>query len=75
MPRTCLYLDTYHANIEKVPRRRSSMRVITSATSPVKSTAELGMGAVDWDEIFVALRAIDFKGGLAMESFVNMRPK
>ena len=29
-----VHLDTYHMNIEeKVPRRRSSMRVITSATS------------------------------------------
>ena len=33
------------------------------------------MGTVDWDEIFVALRAINFKGGLAMESFVNMPPE
>ena len=34
-----------------------------------------GSGTVDWDEIFVALRAIDFRGGLAMESFVNMPPE
>jgi len=34
-----------------------------------------GMGTVDWDEIFVALRAINFSGGLAMESFVNMPPE
>jgi len=27
---------------------------------------------VPWDEIYAALAAIEFKGGLAMESFINM---
>ncbi len=34
-----------------------------------------GAGTCDWDEIFVALAAIGFKGGLAMESFLNMPPE
>ena len=28
-----------------------------------------------WDEIFGALRAVNFKGGLAMESFIDMPPE
>ena len=34
-----------------------------------------GAGTVGWNEIFTALAAINFKGGLAMESFVNMPPE
>jgi len=33
------------------------------------------MGTCDWDEIFATLAAINFKGGLAMESFINMPPQ
>ena len=32
-------------------------------------------GTCDWGEIFVALAAIGFKGGLAMKSFLNMPPE
>ena len=34
-----------------------------------------GAGTCDWDEIFGAMAAIGFKGGLAMESFINMPPE
>jgi D-psicose/D-tagatose/L-ribulose 3-epimerase len=34
-----------------------------------------GAGTVGWNEIFAVLAAINFKGGLAMESFVNMPPE
>ena len=34
-----------------------------------------GAGTIAWDEIYSALRAIGFKGGLAMESFINMPPE
>ena len=34
-----------------------------------------GEGCCDWDEVFATLKAIDFKGGLAMESFINMPPE
>ncbi|MES2144004.1 MAG: sugar phosphate isomerase/epimerase, partial [Pseudomonadota bacterium] len=34
-----------------------------------------GKGTCDWDEIFATLAAIGFKGGLAMESFINMPPE
>ena len=34
-----------------------------------------GAGTCDWDQIYGALAAIGFKGGLAMESFINMPPE
>jgi D-psicose/D-tagatose/L-ribulose 3-epimerase len=34
-----------------------------------------GEGTCDWDEIYATLAAIGFKGGLAMESFINMPPE
>ena len=37
--------------------------------------ARPGEGTCDWDEIFATLAAIGFKGGLAMESFINMPPE
>ena len=33
------------------------------------------MYCCDWDEIFATLAAVNFKGGLAMESFINMPPE
>ena len=34
-----------------------------------------GYGNIPWDAIYAALAAIGFKGGLAMESFINMPPE
>jgi D-psicose/D-tagatose/L-ribulose 3-epimerase len=34
-----------------------------------------GAGTCDWDEVYATLAAIGFKGGLAMESFINMPPE
>lgn len=34
-----------------------------------------GAGNCDWDEIFVALAAVGFKGGMAMESFIELPPQ
>jgi D-psicose/D-tagatose/L-ribulose 3-epimerase len=34
-----------------------------------------GEGTCDWDEVYATLAAIGFKGGLAMESFINMPPE
>ena len=73
-----VHLDTYHMNIEEkgaaqaILDARDHLRYIHLSES---HRGTPGMGTVDWDEIFVALRAIDFKGGLAMESFVNMPPE
>ncbi len=35
----------------------------------------LGADNCRWDEIYAALAAIGFDGGLAMESFINMTPE
>ena len=73
-----VHLDTYHMNIEEkgaaqaILDARDHLRYIHLSES---DRGTPGMGTVDWDEIFVALRAINFKGGLAMESFVNMPPE
>ena len=34
-----------------------------------------GAGCCDWDEIFAALAAIGFRGGMAMESFIELPPQ
>ena len=73
-----VHLDTYHMNIEEkgvaqaILDAREHLRYIHLSES---DRGTPGSGTVDWDEIFVALRAIDFRGGLAMESFVNMPPE
>ncbi|MEM6466019.1 MAG: sugar phosphate isomerase/epimerase family protein [Pseudomonadota bacterium] len=73
-----LHLDTYHMNIEErgagngILIGREHLRYIHLSES---DRGTPGTGTCDWDEIFVALAAIGFKGGLAMESFVNMPPE
>lgn len=73
-----VHLDTYHMNIEEkgaaqaILDAREHLRYIHLSES---DRGTPGMGTVDWGEIFVALRAINFSGGLAMESFVNMPPE
>lgn len=73
-----LHLDTYHMNIEEkgvgngIRAAREHVRYIHLSES---DRGTPGAGTCDWDEIFATLAAIDFKGGLAMESFVNMPPE
>ena len=73
-----VHLDTYHMNIEE----KGAAQAILDAQEYLRyihlsesDRGTPGIGTVDWDEIFVALRAINFSGGLAMESFVNMPPE
>ena len=73
-----VHLDTYHMNIEEkgaaqgVLDAREHLRYIHLSESDRGTPGE---GCCDWDEIFAALRAIGFDGGLAMESFINMPPE
>ncbi|HCQ66901.1 MAG TPA: D-tagatose 3-epimerase [Rhodobacteraceae bacterium] len=73
-----LHLDTYHMNIEEkgagngILAGREHLRYIHLSESDRGTPGE---GTCDWDEIFTALAAIGFDGGLAMESFVNMPPE
>lgn len=73
-----LHLDTYHMNIEEkgqtsgILAGRDHLRYIHLSESDRGTPGE---GTCDWDAIFGALAAVGFKGGLAMESFVNMPPE
>ncbi len=73
-----IHLDTYHMNIEEkgaangVLDARDHLRYIHLSES---DRGTPGAGTCDWDEIFAALAAIGFTGGLAMESFINMPPE
>lgn len=73
-----VHLDTYHMNVEEkgiaqgIIDAREHLRYIHLSES---DRGTPGTGTIAWDQIFSALRAVDFKGGLAMESFVNMPPE
>jgi len=73
-----IHLDTYHMNIEEkgaangILDAREHLRYIHLSESDRGTPGE---GTVDWDEIYAALAAIGFRGGLAMESFINMPPE
>jgi len=73
-----IHLDTYHMNIEEkgaangILDAREHLRYIHLSES---DRGTPGSGTCDWDEVFGALAAIGFKGGLAMESFINMPPE
>jgi D-psicose/D-tagatose/L-ribulose 3-epimerase len=73
-----IHLDTYHMNIEEkgagngILDAREHLRYIHLSES---DRGTPGYGTCDWDEVFSTLAAIGFKGGLAMESFINMPPE
>lgn len=73
-----IHLDTYHMNIEEkgaangILDAREHLKYIHLSESDRGTPGE---GCCDWDEVFAALSAIEFKGGLAMESFINMPPE
>ena len=70
-----IHLDTYHMNIEEkgaangILDAREHLKYIHLSES---DRGTPGFGTCDWDEVYGALAAIGFKGGLAMESFINM---
>jgi D-psicose/D-tagatose/L-ribulose 3-epimerase len=73
-----VHLDTYHMNIEEkgaalgILVARDYLKYIHLSESDRGTPGE---GNCPWDAIFTALAAIDFKGGLAMESFINLPPE
>jgi D-psicose/D-tagatose/L-ribulose 3-epimerase len=73
-----VHLDTYHMNIEEkgaangILDAREHLRYIHLSESDRGTPGE---GCCDWNEVYAALAAIGFKGGLAMESFINMPPE
>ncbi|MBN9017945.1 MAG: sugar phosphate isomerase/epimerase [Rhizobiales bacterium] len=72
------HLDTYHMNIEEkgvangILACRDHLKYIHLSES---DRGTPGYGNIPWDVIYGALAAIGFKGGLAMESFINMPPE
>lgn len=73
-----VHLDTYHMNIEErgmalgILEAAEHLRYIHLSES---DRGTPGSGNVRWDEVFGALKAVGFKGGLAMESFIDMPPE
>ena len=74
-----IHLDTYHMNIEEkgagngILDAREHLQIHPPVSESDRGTP--GEGTCDWDEVFATLAAIGFKGGLAMESFINMPPE
>jgi len=73
-----VHLDTYHMNIEEkgaangILDAREHLKYIHMSES---DRGTPGCGNVPWDEICATLADIGFRGGLAMESFINMPPE
>lgn len=73
-----VHLDTYHMNIEEkgiaqgILDAREHLRYIHLSES---DRGTPGAGTVPWDEVFATLKAVGFRGGLAMESFIDMPPE
>jgi D-psicose/D-tagatose/L-ribulose 3-epimerase len=73
-----LHLDTYHMNIEErgmamgVLEGKEHLAYIHMSES---DRGTPGAGNVRWDEVYGALAAVGFRGGLAMESFIDMPPE
>jgi D-psicose/D-tagatose/L-ribulose 3-epimerase len=73
-----VHLDTYHMNIEEkgagqgIIVARDHLKYIHLSESDRGTPGE---GNCPWDAIYSALAAIGFKGGLAMESFINLPPE
>jgi D-psicose/D-tagatose/L-ribulose 3-epimerase len=73
-----VHLDTYHMNIEEkgaangILDARNHLKYIHLSES---DRGTPGYGNIPWNEVYAALAAIGFKGGLAMESFINMPPE
>lgn len=73
-----VHLDTYHMNIEE---RGMAMGILDAGEHlryihlSESDRGTPGSGNVRWDEVFGALAAIGFRGGLAMESFIDMPPE
>ncbi|MFN7599759.1 MAG: sugar phosphate isomerase/epimerase family protein [Cereibacter sp.] len=73
-----IHLDTYHMNLEEkgagngILDAREHLRYIHLSESDRGTPGE---GTCDWDEVYATLAAIGFRGGLAMESFINMPPE
>lgn len=73
-PNVGILLDTYHMNIEEPSIgdaiRRTGSRLIGFHIGENNRTAP-GRGHLDWDEIFDALKEVDYRGRIVAELFVK----
>jgi D-psicose/D-tagatose/L-ribulose 3-epimerase len=68
-------LDTDHKNIEEKGAGNGILDARDHFHLSESDRGTPGEGTCDWNEVFATLAAIGFKGGLAMESFINMPPE
>ncbi|MCF3932423.1 sugar phosphate isomerase/epimerase [Acuticoccus sp. M5D2P5] len=72
------HLDTYHMNIEEKGLGNGIIACAPHLKYIHLSESDRGVpgaGTIGWNEVFAALAAVGFKGGLAMESFINLPPQ
>ena len=72
------HLDTYHMNIEEKGAARGILDCREHLRYVHLSESDRGVpgaGCCDWDEVFAALAAVGFRGGMAMESFIELPPQ
>jgi len=77
-PNVFLHLDTYHMNIEEKGQANGILKAKGHLKYIHLSESDRGVpgaGTVAWDEVFGALAATGFSGGMAMESFIHMPPQ
>lgn len=77
MPNLAVHLDTFHMNIEE----RNFYDPVIASGKRLKhlhiTESNRGMpgeGTVNWDELFKALKEIDFEGNLVLENFSSAVP-
>ena len=70
--------DTHHANIEE-KSQRTAIKIIQPCLKHVhiseNDRGTPGSGQVDWDEVFSALREINYDGWLTIEAFSTAIPE
>lgn len=74
-PSVGVLLDTFHMNIEEFnigDAIRYAGKYLTAVHTGENNRVVPGKGHLDWDEIFKALKDIDYKGRIVSEPFVMM---
>jgi D-psicose/D-tagatose/L-ribulose 3-epimerase len=72
-----VHLDSYHMNIEEsglangILAARETLGYVHLSES---HRGVPGTGTCDWDALFAALAAIDYRGPLGLESFLHLPP-
>lgn len=77
-PNVTIHLDTYHMNIEEKGIGSAFRKTGEHCRYVHLSESDRGVpgtGTIDWDDMFRALRDIEFEGRLVVESFVTLPPE